>query len=508
MVKNHHPLYRKTSYGFFILFGIIFALFYIGCQKSGGGSGNEGGSTSAAQTVVNATGIWVRTTAAATSGCQFLGVAIDSSGNIYAAGYQSGNGTYTYGSQNAVGNHTGFNAVLVKYDATGTVLWARSTAAGTGNSQFTSVAVDSTGNVFVAGYQQGTSTFTYSGQSITSPASSSGPVLVKYDSSGNALWARTISAGATSSIFWGVSTDTTGNVLVAGQQFGNGTYTYSGQSATGTYSNNNAVIIKYDGSGTGIWARTVSAGPHISKFLAIAIDNLGNAYAAGSQSGTGTYTYGSQSINGSSTSPNAMLVKYDSTGTVAWARTTSSGTGSSELTSVAVDSTGKIITGGYQFGNTAIGYGSLNVTGTSTGMNVLIIQHDTTGSPQWAQTVSGSTTGTTKFNSVAVDSSGNTYVVGYQEGTGNFTYGNRTLTGTSTNNNLIIVKYGNTGTVAWASTVTGGTNGSQFNGVAVNGSGNAYAVGYQSGTSEYNYAGQTATAAGTGTNASIAKYQP
>ncbi len=501
MSKDHH----RRRFLMILVFILIF--FVIGCQKSGEGSTNEGGSTSAAETILNATGLWARTTAAAPSGCQFLAMTIDASGNIYAAGYQTGNGTFTYGSHNAAGNHTNFNAVLVKYDANGTVLWARSTSAGTGNSQFTSIAVDSTGNVFAAGYQQGTSTFTYSGQSITSPASSTGPVLVKYDSSGNALWARTISAGATGSIFWGVSADTSGNVLVAGQQYGNGIYTYSGQSATGTYTNNNAVVIKYDSSGAGLWARTVSAGPHISKFLAIAVDNTGNAYVTGSQLGTGTYTYGSHNIAGSSTSTNATLVKYDSSGGVVWARTTSSGTGSSELVSVAVDSTGNIFTCGYQSGNTAIGYGSLNVTGTNTGFNVLLLKYDSSGSAQWAQTLSSGTTGATRFNSVAIDNSGNAYAAGYQSGTGSFSYGSRTLTGTSSNNNLVIVKYGNTGSVTWATTVTGGTNGSQFNAVAVNSSGNAIAVGYQSGTSGYNYAGQTATGAGTGTNAVVAKYQ-
>lgn len=484
---------------------MLITMAIIACSKSDSSS-TASASGSVSESLASASGIWARSTTSAPNSSQFNGVAVDTSGNIYAVGYQTTNATFTYGSQNVTGNHTNQNAVIVKYDSTGAALWARSTSAGTGNSVFNSIAVDSSGNVYAAGYQQGTSTFTYGSQSITGTASGSSPILIKYDSSGTALWARTISAGATASIFWGVAVDGSSNVFVAGQQAGTGTYTYSGQSATGTYTNNNALIVKYDSSGAGIWARTVSAGPNISKFLAIAVDGSGNAYVTGSQTGTGTYTYGTQSIIASSASFNATLVKYDSSGSAIWARTTSAGTGGSQFNTASVDSSGNIYVGGYQSGNSTITYGGQGATGSSTSYNVVLVKYDSAGTASWAQTLSTGND-TSQFTSVTADNSGNVFAAGYQNGTGTFGYGGRNITGTSANNNLVLVKYSAAGTVTWAATVTGGTAGSTFNSVAVNSTGSVFAVGYQTGNSAYNYSGQSVTGAGSSSNSVLAKYQ-
>ncbi|WP_010262715.1 SBBP repeat-containing protein, partial [Treponema primitia] len=60
--------------------------------------------------------------------------------------------------------------------------WARTVTAGADSSYFTSIAVDGSGNVYAAGYQQGTGTFTYgTGVNVTGTAISSNVVLVKYN---------------------------------------------------------------------------------------------------------------------------------------------------------------------------------------------------------------------------------------------------------------------------------------------------------------------------------------
>ncbi|HQB62595.1 MAG TPA: hypothetical protein PK899_13160, partial [Spirochaetota bacterium] len=77
-------------------------------------------------------------------------------------------------------------------------LWAKSVTAGSYQSIFSSVAVDSSGNVYAAGGQRGTGSFTY-GEGVSVAGSYSGTgyydgnvVLVKYDSSGTALWAKSV----------------------------------------------------------------------------------------------------------------------------------------------------------------------------------------------------------------------------------------------------------------------------------------------------------------------------
>jgi hypothetical protein len=174
-------------------------------------------------------------------------VAVDSAGNVYAAGYQNGTGTYNYGiSVTATGTYSGENVVLVKYSSSGTAQWAKSVSAGNDISQFNSVAVDSTGNVYAAGCQSGTGTFDYGNSVTVAGTSDTNVVLVKYTSAGTAQWARSVSAGTSRSLFNSVATNSAGDVYAAGAHSGTGTLDYgNGVTATGTFFGHNAVLVKY-----------------------------------------------------------------------------------------------------------------------------------------------------------------------------------------------------------------------------------------------------------------------
>jgi len=202
--------------------------------------------------------LWAKSVTAGTSYSEFNSVAVDSSGNVYAAGYQNENGSFTYGPGVSVagtysGGDYGYNVVLVKYDSSGTALWAKSVTAGNNYSQFYSVAVDSSGNVYAAGYQNGTGSFTY-GEGVSVAGTYSGGyysrnvVLVKYNSTGTALWAKSVTAGTNESLFNSVAVDSSGNIYAAGCQDGTRSYTYGeGVSVAGSYSYGaNVVLVKYD----------------------------------------------------------------------------------------------------------------------------------------------------------------------------------------------------------------------------------------------------------------------
>jgi hypothetical protein len=243
----------------------------------------------------------------------FNAVAVDSFGSVYAVGSQSINFTYTYGTGVSAQGTANSNVVLVKYDSNGTAQWAKTVSAGNSFSVFNAVAVDSSGNVYAAGYQSGNGTYTYgTGVSAQGTASDDNIVLVKYDSNGTAQWAKTVSAGSSASSFNSVAVDSSGNVYAAGCQSGTGSYTYgTGVSAQGTSSGNNVVLVKYNSNGVAQWAKTVSAGSSASSFNSVAVDSSGNVYAAGYQIGNGSYTYGTGvSAQGTSGSNNAVLVKY------------------------------------------------------------------------------------------------------------------------------------------------------------------------------------------------------
>jgi hypothetical protein len=471
---------------------------------------------------------WARSVTAGSSYSIFYSVAVDGSGNVYAAGHQAGTGAYTYGPGVSVsGTYSGYegaNVVLVKYDSSGTAQWARSATAGSSYSRFDSVAVDGSGNVYAAGYQNGTGVFTYGpGVSVAGTSSNGNAVLVKYDSSGAAQWARSVTAGSGDSIFRSVAVDGSGNVYAAGYQNGIGTdaHTYGpGVSVFGaSYSSNDVVLVKYDSSGTAQWARSTTAGSSYSRFDSVAVDGSGNVYAAGSQDGTGAYTYGpGVSVAGtySGYNENVVLVKYNSSGTALWARSVTAGSARSEFDSVAVDGSGNVYAAGHQAGTGAYTYGpGVSVSGTYSGYNgnVVLVKYDSSGNAQWARSVTAGSS--SFFYSVAVDGSGNVYAAGAQNGPGAYTYGPGVSAaptiysaGSVSTSNVVLVKYDSFGTALWAKTVSARSDGSAFSSVAVDGSDNIYAAGSQLRTGALTYGtGVSVSGTASANNAVLVKYR-
>jgi len=434
---------------------------------------NEAAWLAAGTLVINPVALWARSVSAGDNASLFNAVAVDASGNVYAAGGQS-TGTYTYG---AGVSAQGIGAVLVKYNSSGAAQWARSVEndyPSNRGSRFTAVAVDASGNVYAAGCQYGIGTYTYgTGVSVQGTANFyiqdgfynyyDNVVLVKYNANGEAQWARTVSAGSSDSRFYAVAVDALGNVYAAGSQKGTGSYAYSaGVSAQGTDSGENEVLVKYNSSGTALWAKTASEGG--GRFNAVAVDSSGNVYAAG-----------------------RSLVKYNSSGTVLWAETAREG--HSSFNAVAVDSSGNVYAAGSQFGDYSSSSSSYGPGVSVQGSGVVLVKYNSSGTAQWARTSSGglSTTGI-EFNAVAVDSSGNVYAAGIQQG-GTYTYGPEVSAQGPYDfgSNVLLVKYNTSGTAQWARTVSAGDNASRFNAVAVDSSGSVYAAGYQSGNSIFTY---------------------
>jgi outer membrane protein assembly factor BamB len=431
--------------------------------------------------------VWARTVTAGNNNSYFSAVTADSSGNVYAAGGQSGTGNYNYGSGTITGTYSHENAVLVKYDSSGTAQWAKTVTAGSNNSWFNAVAVDSSGNVYAAGYQYDTGTYIYgSGVSVAGTYSEENAVLVKYDSSGTALWARTVTAGSNISEFNAVAVDSSGNIYAAGHQNGTGNYNYGSGTITGTYSHENAVLVKYDSSGTAQWAKTVTTGSSASRFNATVVDSSGNIYAAGYQYGTGNYNYGSGNIAGTGSVGDNAVLVKYDSSGTAQWAKTVTAGNSSMFNAAAVDSSGNIYAAGYQQGTSNYNYGSGNIAGTYNSFNAVLVKYDSSGTAQWAKTV---TTGSSasRFNATVVDSSGAVYAAGYQNTTSNFNYGSGNIAGTAYADNAVLVKYDSSGTAQWAKTVTVGSNHSRFYAAAADSSGTVYTAGYQTGTGNFNY---------------------
>ncbi|MDP4282542.1 MAG: T9SS type A sorting domain-containing protein, partial [Bacteroidota bacterium] len=213
-------------------------------------------------------------------------VVSDASGNIYMTGYFSYD-TITVGPY-TLPNAGSIDMLVVKYDSGGNVLWAKK-GGGTSDDRSSSVAVDASGNVFVTG---NFSSPVISFDSLT--LTNSGVVdmfIVKYDENGNAIWANN-AVGTYSDQGNSVASEASGNTIVTGLfnspsiTFGTYTLTNSG--------NDDIFLVRYDSDGNAIWAEAIG-GAQPDYGFSITMNSSGDAVVTGSFSSP-EITFGSDTL--------------------------------------------------------------------------------------------------------------------------------------------------------------------------------------------------------------------
>ena len=247
-------------------------------------------------------------------------VAVDTSGNAYMTGVFN-SPTITLGSTTFTNDTTDGtpDIFLAKFDSNGNVVWAKK-AGGTSNDVAHSVAVDVSGNSYVAGEFR-SSTISFGSTTLTGsayPFNAYHPFIAKYDANGNALWAKSAQGvnqnnnGALS-----VAVDATGNSYVTGY-FNSpdiifGLTTLTNDTADGT---SDIFLAKYDSVGSLLWAK--SAGDESDDLAnSVTVDASGNIYLAGGFYSP-TITFGTTTLVNTDNTTNTediFLAKTDGNGT-------------------------------------------------------------------------------------------------------------------------------------------------------------------------------------------------
>jgi len=179
--------------------------------------------------------IWNGTTV---RGLGRTGVALGASDSVYVTGVSTNNGN---------------DAVLLKFDVNGTLLWER-TWGGPDSDQSLAVASAPDGSAYIAG------------TATSFAASSSGLFVVKFDSLGNLVWQR-ISDGAAGNAV-GVGPD--GSVYAAG--------TTPRPDLIGNF---DVIALKITSDGNLVWQRTYSAGDVVDPRGGLTVAPDGSVYLAG-----------------------------------------------------------------------------------------------------------------------------------------------------------------------------------------------------------------------------------
>ncbi len=247
-------------------------------------------------------GIWA--TKIVGAGTQYgYGIAVGSNNSIIVTGYYDSNPVSFY---NADGStyvaldliNSGSNdAFIVKYGSNGFGVWS-TRVAGAGIEKGLGITVDSNNNIIVSGVYTSNPVTIYDAApnvSTRTLVNSGGydVFIVKYNSSGVSQWATRI-AGAgyefsdVGSFGYVITVDSNNNIIVTGSYNSNPVtiWNASGFSTLPQLDNSGAFdsfIVKYDSSGTGIWATRI-AGTALENGSNITVDSNNNIIVTGTYS--------------------------------------------------------------------------------------------------------------------------------------------------------------------------------------------------------------------------------
>ncbi|MBL4753048.1 MAG: SBBP repeat-containing protein [Flavobacteriales bacterium] len=287
-------------------------------------------------------------------------ISTDSNGNIFVTG-SFGSPTLTVGSTSLV--NTGvLDLFIVKYDSGGNVLWVKSEG-GSAADGGSSVSADTSGNIYMTGgFSSPTITFGSTTLTNTDTSFTSDVFLVKYNTDGNVLWAKS-AGGSYGDAGASVSVDLSGNALVTGY-FGSSSINFDtiAIANSNTDNSNDIFITKYDSSGNVLWAKS-AVGSADEQSFGISTDSSGNVFVTGNFRSP-TLTFGTISLTNAG-GGDIFFVKYDALGNIILAQSISAS--SNELgSSISVDESGNVFVTGYfwsstiTFGSTSLGNAGTN----------------------------------------------------------------------------------------------------------------------------------------------------
>lgn len=378
-------------------------------------------------------------------------VATDDNNNVLITGAFSSISTF----DGVTLTHTGISGsqdiFIVKYNNQGNLIWAKEIDY-TGSIWMGDIATDSQGSVVITGSFSPWTPISF-GSTTLSGHCNTGPFLAKFDSAGNAIWAKGAEP-TTNFANWsyGVATDANDNFYITGEYVSDSSNPFTFGSLTLPSTNNygrSMYIVKYDNIGNTLWGKASTSPPSSGSYNAvgynITTDFNGNVIVIGSFQST-TLNFGSIVLSNSNTNqtPDIFLVKYDSFGNELWVKK-AGGLGYDEGHKICSDNFGNIYVTGY-FESKPASFGSFTINKQTNGEPLFfVVKYDYFGNEIWAkysEKTSGHS-GNLRTNGVSADDFGNVYVTGDALNSnqyGSAIFGNTTLT----NGGIFIAKLGET----------------------------------------------------------------
>jgi len=398
-----------------------------------------------------------------TSGDQSQSMTTDQSGNIYTTGNFLN--TIDFDPSASIYELTSngdSDFYIQKLDSEGNFIWAI-VIGGTSSDQAFGISTDASGNILVTGGFNLTVDFDPgSGTHNLTTDGTREIFILKIDTDGNFIWAKSISGGANDDGL-AITTDSSENVYLTGD-FQGGLLGLDFDPGVGVFllygdNGEDAFILKLDANGDFVWANEITS-PQYGHGYAIQIDALGNVLVTGTL-GAGRITF---------------IEKLDNVGNTLWYKTIDGGDFSNRGYSITADASHNVyVTGEYRAtADFDPGIGVFNLTSNGS-YDIYILKLNSDGDFLWAKSIGESSSDSGE--EIIIDSLGNIYVAGYFEGTVDFDPSSDVFNLTSNGGkDLFIQKLDENGNFIWATSI-GGTATEIPRGLLIDSAGALYLTG-------------------------------
>jgi fibronectin-binding autotransporter adhesin len=355
------------------------------------------------------TALWATKLAASGDDVAY-GLALGSSGNVYATGSFSGSNFVGDPTINSAGGSDVFVASLAT--SNGAVDWAKRYG-GVQNEVARAIDVDSAGNIYLTGQFFGVASFGGPTLSVSAAQDSNDGFVLKLNSSGTYVSQLAFgAAGQQADIGRAIKVSAAGTIFVGGAFAG--TASFGGPTLTA--SGRGGFLLRIASNFIPFWVRGFG-GSGNNEIASIALDASGNPIVAGTLQG------------GIDENPNSFSqafvakVSGGSVSTLIWTTPLAADAGSIGA-GVAIDSAGAVYATGTFGGGTFPAGGSATLSASNNDAYVTAL--DGSGVVQWSRQLGGSSDA--RGRAIAVDSTGGIATTGQFDGSGDFDPGTSTFT--------------------------------------------------------------------------------
>jgi len=333
-------------------------------------------------------------------------LALDPARNVYVAGnFESG--TLDSGGGPLRNSRTRKQEIfLVKYSPEGKHLWSKRFG-GIDDDEVKAIAVDGSGNVYIAGYFYSDSIDFGGGELLNATAgtkSQSADIFIaKFNPHGNHLWSKRFGGNHYDTIS-SVAVDGHGNIYIAGY-FYSRIINFGGEDLKNGGGRSDIFMAKLDPQGNHLWSKDFG-GKKDDKLNLMNVDSEGNIVLVGQFQGD-SISFGDKELKKENDEYTAKFIaKFDSEGNHLWSKKIDR---SVTISSIAFDVSGSfLIAGEFSGSSLDLGGGDLENNGIN---NAFLAKFDADGNHIWSTSFGGEDCD--GILHLSHDKHGNIYATGY-----------------------------------------------------------------------------------------------